>query len=289
MKKSLVLSAMCLVGFGFALFAQEASLEDLVKEMTETRSKGDWEALLPLTEKVIAHAKASLSTKSQAHVYRWTALVHTGADVDDLIDEAEELEKEGVLDPMWRIQIFLEQAQCYVGKKEYELAIEKADQGIEITRERIEKKGETYRWDRIFLFTGAKATAFRELGERPDAAKVVVSLAEEVEKKKVKMRGGLLYPLMWMLEYAEDVNDAFEGTTRLCRAALRTNKPAEVKTFVDKMVRMKFGELAEDADEEKVAELKKVLISVRKSFKDVKDKDAIEAAADAAETEAEKL
>jgi len=289
MKKTLVLSAVCLVGFGLASFAQEPSLDDLVKDMTETRSKGNWEDLLPLTEKVIAHEKAPLSTKSQAHVYRWTALVHTGADMDDLIDEAEKLEKEGVLDPMWRIQIFLEQAQCYVGEREYELAIEKADKGIEITRERIEKKGETHRWDRIFLFTGTKATALRELGERPDAAKVVLSLTEEVEKKKLKMRGGNAYSLMWMLEYAEDVNDAFEGTTRLCRAVLRTNKPAEVKTFVDRMVRMNFGELVEDADEEKVAELKKVLISVRKSFKDVKDKDALGAAADAAETEAEKL
>lgn len=289
MRKNLVLSAICLAGFCFASFAQETPPDDLVKEMADTRSKGDWEKLLPLTEKVIAHEKISHATKSQAQVYHWTALVNTGGDLEDLIDEAEKLEKEGVLVPMWRIQIYLEQAQCYGRKKEYELAIEKADQGIEITRERIEKKGETYRWDRIFLFIGAKATALRDLGERPDAAKVVVSLAEEVEKKKVKMRGGLAYPLMWILEYAEDVNDAFEGTTRLCRAVLRTNKPAEVKVFVGKMDRLRFGELAKDADKEKVAELKSVLTSVRTAFKDVKDEDALKAAADAAEAQATDL
>ena len=226
MRRIAVVALACLLGFGLTAYAQQ-SLDDLVKEMTQARGKGEWENVLELTEKVIAHDGVSQETKSVAQVYRWTALAHTDTDLDDLIEQAGELEKEGVLVPMWRIQIYLEQAQCYLGKKEYELAIEKADEGMAITRKRIEENGETNRWDRIFLFTGAKATALRDLGERPAAADAVIALAEEVDKKKVKMSGGLAYSLMWVLEYAEDVNDAFEGTTRLCRAVLRTNRPAE--------------------------------------------------------------
>jgi len=264
--------------------ADEKPVAELENDLRKVRGAGDWPAVIELADHVIARKDASKVTRSFAKVCRWTALANTLEDFDEIEAAAQRIEDDEDMDPFWHMQVFLEQSQCYGRFKEYELAIEKAETGIDLVRDMLEAGGAKHLYDRIQLMTTAQCAALRSLGENDDCAEAAVALFEEHDEEKIPIRGGMCFSLLNYVDGSQDDDMMVEAAAQAVRAAARTGKPAELLALIDRIDRFKL-DTREDADDDSFADLRKALMEVRDALKNVEDKDkeAAQAAADKAE------
>ncbi|MFH0965546.1 MAG: hypothetical protein V2A58_16225 [Planctomycetota bacterium] len=269
-------------------FAQEKTVADLEKELRATRNKGDWPVVAQLADELIARPDASQAFKSEAKVYRWTALARTLTDFAAITAAAKEVEDDPDMTAFWKMQVYLEQAQTYPSRKEYELAIEKADKGIELVRKMMETQPKASLADRIWLMAFAKCESLVGLGETDEAAAYAAKILEEADNDKIPMRMSFPADFLARVARSDDQDLVYASAARATRAVSRTGKPAEVSAFLSRLPSLKLENL-EDAKDALRDDLAKALMGIPAALKDAEDADAAKTASDAAAALAEKF
>ena len=288
MKRTVVALTVCMLALPLWVCAQDKTAAQLESELRQVRSKGDWAAVKTLADELVARPDASANAKSYAKLTRLSAVLQTTDNFDDALSAAEAVEQDKSITPFWHMQIFMEEAQQFSSKfKEYEIAIEKADEGIALNEEMI-KQGKKNLWDRIQLLTIAKCNALRNLGENDECAETAAMVLAKQDAKKVAMQGNLAYQLLACVAVAKDDDMLFAAATEAVQCTNRMGKAAQVLNLLKNLDRLELPE-RDDVEPGKRNQLKNALLGAADAIKDDTDTDKVREATEQAKALADKL